>query len=482
MRSSSGQGRGLLVGLCLLLAACTDPARAPVARGDADARPATGRGVVLSLTDLHFDPFRDPALFPALARAAPADWARIFERSPASELGPYGRDTSYALLTSAFGHAARVARDADFIALTGDWLAHGFNETYYQLAGNRDPRGLHEFIDKTVAFLALRLREHFPHTPIYAALGNEDSYCGDYQLEPRGPFLQRTAERWRGFLDGPGNERAFADTFPIGGYYAVSAPRAPAHRLLVLNTVFFSANYDNRCGNRADDPAGDELSWLTAQLEEAAARGHRVWLLYHIPPGIDAFSTARAAGAGRLGDIVPFWHPDRTEAFLVLVARHREHIALMLAGHTHMDDFRLVPPASGGRGPGFLLITPAISPIFGNNPGFHVLSYDRRTFAPQDYTAHRLDLAAGAGARWAAEYRFSQAYGLSPVGGDALAALFRRLGEARGSERAAYVRYYNVSHVAEPPITDHSWPIFWCAIGHVTAAAFRSCVEAAPRP
>jgi len=140
-----------------------------------------------------------------------------------------------------------------------DWLAHGFSDTYYQYAGNRDPRGLHEFIDKTITFLTQRIREQFPDIPIYPVLGNEDSYCGDYQLEPQGEFLRRTADTWKVLFHNGNNERAFMQTFPTGGYYAVAAPGTPKHRVVVLNTVFFAADYQNKCGNPKDDPAGDQL-------------------------------------------------------------------------------------------------------------------------------------------------------------------------------------------------------------------------------
>jgi hypothetical protein len=51
-----------------------------------------------------------------------------------------------------------------------------------------------KFIDKTITFLTQRIREQFPRIPIYPALGNADSYCGDYQLQPKGEFLRRTAD------------------------------------------------------------------------------------------------------------------------------------------------------------------------------------------------------------------------------------------------------------------------------------------------
>ena len=242
-------------------------------------------GVILSLTDFHFDPFYDPKIFQELVQSPPSEWTRIFAASQVSGYGQYGKDSNYNLFVSALNHAVVAAPNAEFILLAGDWLAHGFSDSYYQYAGNRDPRGLHEFIDKTITFLSQRIREQFPDIPIYPVLGNVDSYCGDYQLAPNGEFLRRTAETWKSLLHSRGDEQAFMQTFPTGGYYAVAGPGTSQHRLIILNTVFFSADYRNRCGNPRDDPGNDQLRWLATQLQIAAAKRDKVWLLYHIPSG-----------------------------------------------------------------------------------------------------------------------------------------------------------------------------------------------------
>jgi sphingomyelin phosphodiesterase acid-like 3 len=443
--------------------------------GDATRRPDTG--VVLSLTDIHFDPFYDPILFPELVRSAPAEWTRIFENSQVTGYGQYGKDSNYNLFVSALRHAARAAPEAEIILLAGDWLAHGFADSYYEHAGNRDPQGLYEFIDKTIAFITQRIREQFPYTAIYPALGNEDSYCGDYQLQPGGEFLRRTADTWKALFEDGDNERAFMRTFPRGGYYTVSAPGTQKHRVIVLNTVFFSASYSNRCGDPKDDPAGEEVHWLAAQLKDAAAKEERVWLLYHIPPGIDAFGTAAATSGNT---VVPFWQAGYLESFLELLDQYRDTIVFTLAGHTHADDFRLALDSWTSHS-SFLVVTPSISPVFGNNPGLQVLSYDRKTFSVLDYATHRLNLAPAPLQHWQEEYRFSRAYRFFPIIGSALETLFRSL-QKDAQTRATYIRYYNVSNTANPAITDQTWPIYWCAIGHLRVAAFEACRQGFSQP
>jgi hypothetical protein len=134
-----------------------------------------------------------------------------------------------------------------------------------------------------------------------------------------------------------------------------------------------------------------------------------------------------------------------------------------------------------GRSSAFLLVTPGISPLFGNNPGLQVLSYDRKAFSLLDYSTHRLDLAAGPLAQWREEYRFSRAYRLFPVTDTTLNALSRSLKE-EAQPRATYIDYYNVGNPAIPQITDPTWPLYWCSIEHLTAAPFQTCVENFSRP
>jgi hypothetical protein len=45
-----------------------------------------------------------------------------------------------------------------------------------------------------------------------------------------------------------------------------------------------------------------------------------------------------------------------------------------------------------------------------------------------------------------------------------------------------YIRYYNVSNTASPAITDQTWPVYWCAIGHLSVAAFEACRQRSSQP
>jgi hypothetical protein len=159
-----------------------------------------------------------------------------------------------------------------------------------------------------------------------------------------------------------------------------------------------------------------------------SSKGDKVWLLYHIPYGIDAYNTIIATGGNRVEKVIPLWQAGYQETFLKLLNQYRITILFTLAGHSHMDEFRLTPDGETGRSSSFLLVTPAISPVFQNKPGLQVLSYDRKAFSILDYTTHRLDLAAGS-SDWRAEYRFSRTRSLFPVTRTTLETLSRSLQE-----------------------------------------------------
>jgi hypothetical protein len=142
-----------------------------------------------------------------------------------------------------------------------------------------------------------------------------------------------------------------------------------------------------------------------------------------------------------------------------------------------MDDFRVIR-LDGGPGL-FIKIAPAISPIFGNNPGYQVYQYDRETGAIRNYQTYYLtDLATGgkggtSGAgNWALEYDFRQAYGLPGLDPASVDTLADRIGSDPDAQRQ-YVRYYAAS--APPEITAETIGIYRCVMSSVTPAEFRIC-------
>ena len=276
--------------------------------GRAMAAAAPSTVPVVMLSDIHFDPFHDPAKFALLRTAAVSDWARVLSApdSP-TQAGDFaalqktckakGVDTDWPLLASSLKAAQHEQNAPLFVTLSGDLMAHGFECRFQTLAHNGgpaiNPDAYAPFAEKTVAFVALQLRLAFPHVPVYLALGNNDSGCGDYHETPGSGFLREVAKSVA--QDVPPNERASVlRVFPEQGDYAVALPQPMQHtQLIVLQDIFQSSRYKT-CGGAADSAAAKtQIAWLAQQLAEARNSGKQTWVMAHIPPGIDAYSTFR---------------------------------------------------------------------------------------------------------------------------------------------------------------------------------------------
>ena len=270
----------------------------PASQQPGDGTRSAASGSFLVLSDIHFDPF-DAPLFERLNQGKVEQWAEILAAS-ANQGQKLGRDATIALVRSALDDAARRAPAPDFILCPGDFLAHEWQETFDRLAPGvraREPDVFRQFTMKAVGLLVAELRQRFPGVPILPALGNEDSFCKDYGLEPGGEFLRDFAQVWGPLLHFPADQQqAFERTFARGGYYEVPLPRTPGHRLVVLNSVFFSTEYFDACQQPHQQPSGEQLAWLAQRLRAAEQANQRVWLLMHIPPGIDVYDTAKSLG------------------------------------------------------------------------------------------------------------------------------------------------------------------------------------------
>ena len=439
--------------------------------------PVSGR--VLVMSDLHFDPMADPRLVDQLAAAEPEQWSRVLDSSSDRSLGRYGQDTNWSLLRSALSQMAETMPHPAFALISGDFLAHDFRKEFNAAASDHTDTAYRVFVRKTMQFLAQQLEQTFPATTILPALGNNDEECGDYQLQPGGPFLADTlpsVRRLVGSAGGPGLDR---DWQSYGNYSA----RAGGVRVLSTNTNFFSTHYRNTCGSPADgDPGKATLAWLEAELAAAKGAGERVWLLYHIPPGIDGYATLRKGSCPSM--MIPMWDPGYTEAFSELWRRYSDTVIVSFAGHTHMDDFRIVGDAGGRYG--FALITPAVSPIFGQNPAFRTVAYDaaggildQTTYGLTNFA--RATGAQGAAAEWRAEYSFTKEWNLPRVDLPSLERLYTLIATVP-AETERWRRIFPVSSpVYWAPFSGGNEKLaqavraFRCAAGNVSPSDYERC-------
>ena len=205
------------------------------------------------------------------------------------------------------------------------------------------------FLLKTLSFVFSQLRVAFPKLPIYASLGNNDTSCGDYKLDPDSNFLAQAGKIFADAL--PASEQQSAiKQFAVGGYYSIkmAAPMRDT-RIIVVNDLFLSPKYTT-CGNLPDTTAASaEMDWLNQQLADAQKAGQKAWVMGHIPPGIDPYSTV-----AKMKNVCANAKPDMFLAsgkMADVMVEHAPAIRLGIFAHTHMDELRLLQPEDGDSSP-----------------------------------------------------------------------------------------------------------------------------------
>ena len=454
--------RSLALSLCLLIVVCG----LAVADDSGSRLPAGRQGTIISVSDIHFDPLltTDKAVSDKIKNSGYLRWREIYSSSSDKHISRFPEETNYNLLASTLVEMKQACPAPDFILFSGDLLAHRFAKYHTEVFSGNE-RAFRAFVKETLKFIGTEFHRTFPSVHVVFTLGNNDSY-EDYKIEPSGSFLHDTMNLY--FTDylkaGPTRLNSFASTFKSGGNYAFFPTVSSANRVLSMNDIFFSKN---NCHN---DYGWQQLKWLEKQLKAAKKNKQNVWIVFHIPPGVDAWSTVTKR------DTVAYWdvlHKDRdsrtfTDRFQELVQTYSPIIKGIFSGHTHMDHFRLIFDKS--HNPlAYVHITPAISPEFGNNPGFQVLTYDAGSFSVADFDTYYYD-----GAAWKEEYDFDSTYHKAPYDASNLAAIYNHLSDDAALRRP-FVDNYDVHNQQENPITDKNWKAYWCGIGSLTVDDFNAC-------
>lgn len=424
----------------------------------------------VAITDIHFSPFYDPEIFDALVQAEAEDWASIFSSSSIKTIPSWGHETNYPLLVKTLDSASLAVDSDPFLIFLGDILAHNFREQFFGLFGSENEEALRTFVFKTVRFIMLQFRNRFDSAPVLFVLGNNDSYAGDYNLVAGGRFLDDTAELFYDLLLKEVADPAdFFTTYEKGGYYS-ALPRGEKVMFICLNTVLFSTH------RPLEEDAWEQLEWLEQTLARAEDEGRIVWLLSHIPPGPDVYDTVSTYmdEAGHISEVGLMWNREYLERFLEITSRYQKIIKISFGGHTHMEEYRMA--YSNGVEPDLLMIVnPAVTPIFGNNPAYRIFTIDADDWELLDYRTEAIALQDHA-QEYETLYVFSQAYGFVTPLAVALSELYPELFSDRAKEDN-FRRFYYAGHSEASNIKDLNWPAYSCAVGNMYPDGYMDCVN-----
>lgn len=474
--------------LCGALVVCCVWGESFTAAQTRSAKVGQATAEALLLSDIHFDPFHDPGRAAQLAESPVSEWEEILARPASADqaaafaalqqrCGARGMDTPDALLQSSLHAARSEAASAKFVMVSGDLIAHGFSCRYAALMSGKAQNDYAAFVAKTVEYVASQLRAAFPGVPVYAALGNNDSDCGDYRLDSGSDFLAEAGRILVAALpQSADRKRAMAD-FAASGYYSVmmAAPMRNT-RLIVLDDIFMSNKYAT-CGGKPDTAAATaQIAWLQKELDEARQHKQKVWVMGHIPPAVDIYSTfSKMRNVCGDGKAEMFLASDQLGDVLV---KNADVVRLGIFAHTHMDEMRLLESENGAKGgPVAIKMVPSISPVDGNNPSFTVGRIDVATAMLADYEAFAASNRTGIDTSWSKEYDYAQTYHqatFSPAALEKLIEEFHADPDAKTEASRAYIDNFFVGNRSS--LIKPLWPQYVCALSHYTSEGFAGCV------
>jgi hypothetical protein len=241
-----------------------------------------------------------------------------------------------------------------FIIMPGDMLWHEKGQTK-----KHDTT----IMKQTFKYVLDHLKKLDKNAVILPALGNND--CINHDSSDRAT----NALFYKAMLSPIDHNHAIYRDFMAGGYYKYSKGD---WTFIMLNTVIFLSS--------ASDPdlkAKKELSWLGAALQDAKRTHKKVWMVYHVPPGMDRYGNT------------PSWHNNIQSMYLDTIKKYAPVIRFQLAGHTHMDDYRLI--TNNGKLISYIDIAPGLCSRNGNNPAYQVIQYNSMTKVVTKVNTHYTD-------------------------------------------------------------------------------------------
>jgi sphingomyelin phosphodiesterase acid-like 3 len=249
-------------------------------------------------------------------------------------------------------------------------------------------------------------------------------------------------------------------------------------RLIVLDDLLQSVRHKG-CGGEPNPVAVKaQVDWFAGQLAEARAKKEKVWVMAHIPPGIDPYSTFSKMKNVCGGDAPTMFLSS--ERLVEVMGEYPDVIRLGVFGHTHMDEMRLF-----GKVP--IKMVSSISPVDGNDPSFTIAKVDPATATLVDYEVIKTSTRLGVDAKWVKEYTFSTTFHepvFSAASVEKLMKEFRADPNVDNAMSDAYLSNYGVgttSRGVKAMALRALWPGYTCAQTNDTEKSFAACVCAGPK-
>merc|ERR1719483_365206 len=336
--------------------------------------------------------------------------SNLHYHQPLGQFGDYNCDSPLDLVKSATEFIKKVrGEDFDFMLWTGD------SSPYSAMGEDNSTRYLRE--------MTLLLREQFPYSSIYPALGDTD-FSPRGQAQPKAdPMYKVAANLWGTWLP----PKAI-DSLKHGGYYKIDLAGRKL-QLVAINTALSLDTNDKTRHSYHHDP-GNQWHWLENILEKARLKHQTVIIFGHTPPGVFEQDWTTP---GR-----PWLQQTQNIRYLRLILQYSDVIVGQFYGHQNSDTFRVF--YNSKRQPvSWALISPGISPRtvveglrdpVSSSPSLRLYKYSVYDGKVLDYSQFSLSLSLSNSEErpvWDLQYNFSSLYNAESISPSSLDRVYNSL-------------------------------------------------------
>jgi hypothetical protein len=323
------------------------------------------------------------------------------------DYGRYNCNPTEIILKSALNDMKNKIASPDLLILGGDLIAHNLYK--FNISNNSNDKTENKKLYKqTFQKIYDSIRVTFPNVKILSLIGNNDFY-EHYDTPDESTKLEQEEYFKNIFLTNNNNNLAtdFNSDFPLtianGMYYSFYSNDLDT-KFIFLNSNQFSVKNEKFSESDADE----QILWLEKELKLSAGINQKVFILMHIPLYPHYFENTvnfmlREAYVKKMEEI----------GF-----RYRKNIINYLSGHTHWSKFGvrlnyknendikehfpkflekkniIHPDTKITNNETFLsnINFPSLTPVYFNNPGYSIISFDRQNRHITNIENHYADL------------------------------------------------------------------------------------------
>ncbi|EDR22190.1 sphingomyelin phosphodiesterase, putative [Entamoeba dispar SAW760] len=266
------------------------------------------------------------------------------------------------------------------------WLMDVIPSDMFQMTKQRNLNDLEMFHNE--------LKRRLPGFTVLPSIGNHDYFeTSFWAFPPKSQWMLNNMSLW--WKDWLSPEEIA--TTKKGGYYIHQLPSGI--NIISLQTAYFDI-MNSHSGEYPKTDPGEMMMWFNATLKVLREKGQKAIIISHESIGL------KITG---MMDVNPYFTRD----FLELYKEYSDVIIGHLAGHNHIEGYRLYP----GEDPFYsVIINPAMTPK-GSNPSLRLYKFNDKHII--DYTTYYLNLDqcnAEHKYTWVKSYNTQEEYGLVNLG------------------------------------------------------------------